>query len=58
MGHSHNTGKLKSEGKKSLQQRRTHKNKIKKYQNLTEESPTSLHINIWRQKLEHSKQKI
>ena len=48
----------KTDAQRSSQRRRTHKNKIKKYEKLLKEFPDSKDKGIWQQKLEHSQRKI
>ncbi len=50
--------KKKTDGQKSRQKRRTHKNKAKKYENLIKQFPHSPQIEIWIKKLEFSKSKV
>jgi len=50
--------KIGSVEKRNRQNRRTHKNKIKKYEKLISDLPSNKSMDIWKQKLEHSRQKI
>lgn len=45
---------IKGSSKKSSQSTRTHKNKVKKYKKLLENSPNSKHKEEWKRKLDYS----
>jgi len=53
-----NKKRVKSDAEKSSQRRRTHVNKIRKYERLLKKFPNSPHTKVWEKKLEHSRSRI
>jgi len=58
MAHSkHNLGHSKTEVEKAIQRRRTHSNKVRKYEKMIKDNPNHKDISAWQTKLDYSKER-